>query len=107
MAPAIQKIGLRRRSNQASPERLRAGPVRPSSTGSPAMTTCGSLMTDPRIQDGVEDVHQQARDEVDHDEDADNRDHERSVFQLDPHEKLSADARNVEDPLGDDRASDA
>src|SRR4051794_17539749 len=89
---ATQNSGRRRRSRQASPTRLRGLP-RLTSSGrmavplSPALPCPSevtiasmSLIADPRVQDGVQDVDHQAGDQVDDHQDADDGHHRRPVL---------------------------
>src|SRR5690348_8519893 len=85
MTSAIQNTGLRRRSRQASAERL--------------------AMADPWIEQCVQQVHHEIGNEVDQDQQAHHGDHARSVFQLYALEQQVTDAGNVEDALGDDGAA--
>src|SRR5680860_57788 len=111
------KVGLRRRSCQASDHRLRGFPTSSGSGESPmvraptatswyAAVGCeGSVISDPRVENGVEQVHEQIGEQVDDDEDGHER-HDRGRFTaVDRLVERAADTVNVEDPLGHDRAA--
>src|SRR4051794_5253338 len=63
-----------------------------------------SDIADPRVQDGVEQVHEQAGDDVDDHQDGDDRDDRRALAADDGLVERTTDAGDVEDALGDDRS---
>src|SRR5690606_10696315 len=94
MLPAIQKIGLRLSSCQASLPRLRA-----------AGGMSGSIMADPGIERGVEQVHDQVGGQINQDQKADDGDHQWAVLEPDSLEQSSTDAGDIEDAFGDHGAA--
>src|SRR3954470_2021659 len=112
-AAAAQNSTRRRRSRQASPARLRGLPKLTSSGRMavplppvlpwPSDVTMASmsLIADPRVQDCVQDVDDQAGDQIDDHQDADDGHHRRPVLEQDPLVEPEADAGDVEDLLGD------
>src|SRR5680860_229723 len=117
----MMKVGLRRRSCQASDHRLRGFPTSSGSGESPmvraptatswyAAVGCegsgsGSDISDPRVENGVQQVHEQIGEQVDDDQDGHER-HDRGCFTaVDRLVERAADTVNVEDPLGHDRAA--
>src|SRR5688500_6341637 len=104
---AVQKIGLRRRSRMASAVRLRgfsassSGPVTGVAPGrvSAATTEPMSLIADPRIEHGVEQIDDEAEEQVHDHQHADEADHERTVLGADPAEQLEPNPGDVEHAL--------
>src|SRR3954451_6650118 len=92
---AVQKILLRRRSFHASLARLRGLSRRSRRRLTPGwvlgasdvVTASRSLITDPRVQGGVEQVNQQVDNQEDDHQYADEAHHERAVFGPDPAEQ--------------------
>src|SRR5688500_14592086 len=78
---AIQNTGLRFRSCQASAERL--------------------AMADPGIEYRVQQVDDEIGGQVDHDQQAHDSHHQRTILEPDSLEQATADAGDVEYPLGD------
>src|SRR5665647_2866674 len=113
----MMNIGLRRRSCQASDQRLRGLPLLPVSAESPkvsaavAASSCGaralegSGITDPRVENGVKKVYEQIGEQVDDDQDRHERHDGRRFTAGDRLEEGAADTVNVEDSLGHDRAA--
>src|SRR3954453_17472687 len=62
-----------------------------------------SDIADPRVQEGVEQVHEQAGDDVDDHQHGDDRDDRRALASDDCLVQGTTDAGDVEDALGDDR----
>src|SRR5258705_4773394 len=107
----IQKTGRRLSSRHASPPRLRDFVVRslgwlgaPGSPCRPFLADCSSavstasisLIADPRVEYGIEDVDGQVGDQVDDDEDAHDRDDRWAVLDQDALPQLVTAARDVE-----------
>src|SRR4051794_3618662 len=63
-----------------------------------------SDIADPRVQNGVEQVDEQARDDVDDHQHGDDRDDRRALASDDRLVQGTTDAGHVEDALGDDRS---
>src|SRR5215469_16045824 len=68
------------------------------------MVAATSGIADPRVQHRVQQVHDQVREQVHDDQQADDPDHGRAVLQPDAVGQLVPDARDVEDPFGHHRA---
>src|SRR5690242_1893873 len=94
------------RSNARRSSRFDSVRPSPSSWASALTTAVTSDMTHPRIQDSVEEIHQQ----VDHDEREEGQrrqqHHDPALLQLDRLEHELAQPGQVEDRLGDDRAAE-
>src|SRR5690348_1675373 len=67
--------------------------------------SCPSGIPNPRVQDRVEQVDEQVRDQEDQHQDGDEADDRRRVVAQDALVEVVADAVDVEDPLGDDGAA--
>src|SRR5690242_5866203 len=100
---AAQKILLRRRSCQASAARLRALPPPPAPappagepTGVSAVSAFMSLIADPGVEGGVEQVDDQVHDQEDDHQNADEADHQRAVLGADAAPEVEADPGDVE-----------
>src|SRR3954463_14353780 len=65
-----------------------------------------SAIGDPRIQIGVHDVHQEVKKDDEERREQHGALHARQVESLDPLERVAADARDVEDRLGEDRTAE-
>src|SRR5690242_15933955 len=125
--PEMMKTGLRRRSRQASDHRERGLPEGPEPSGRPASRVVASLtarsiappipvpaiapsgcwgsgIADPGVEDGVQQVDEQVGHQEHQDEDGHEADHGLGVLAQDALVELVADAMDVEDALGDDRA---
>src|SRR6478735_5103522 len=131
----MMKTGLRRRSRQASDQRLRGLPAGPVPSGPPGVFSSVvpssiarsmpppapapeiaplpvvsshgfcSGIADPRVEYGVQEVDDQVRRQEDEDQDGDEPDDGLGVLAEDPLVELVADSVDVEDALGDDRPS--
>src|SRR3954447_376932 len=64
-----------------------------------------SDIADPRVQDGVEQVHEQAGEDVDDHQHGDDRDDRGALASDDRLVEGATDVRDVEDALGDDRSA--
>src|SRR5665647_1659587 len=115
-AAETMNIGLRRRSCQASDQRLRGLSLLPVSAAMPRVNAAaassegvrvfgGSCITDPRVENGVEKVHEQIGEQVDDDQNGHERHDGRRFTAGDRLEERATDAVNVEDPLGHDRST--
>src|SRR5665648_68559 len=122
----MTNVGLRRRSCQASDHRLRGFPTPPASAptsskvsavkaesceGRTVFEVSGmsdprfSDISDPRVENGVEKVHEQIGEQVDDDQD-DYEGHDGGRFTTgDRLVERAADTVHVEDPFGHDRAA--
>src|SRR6185369_2183870 len=81
--------------------------ARPSSMATAGTRSCSvgaSRVPDPRVQDRVEQIHDEVRDQEDDDQDADDADHGRPVLLFDRQRQVEPDALHVVDVLGDDRS---
>src|SRR3954464_1983227 len=109
--------GRLRRVRQASSQRPPGAAdsstesVAPMGVSSRSLTkwTCSACsvlsdIADPRVQDGVEQVHEQAGDDVDDHQHGDDRDDRRALASDDCLVQGTTDAGDVEDALGDDRS---
>src|SRR6476646_1943191 len=109
MTELIQKSGLRRMARQASPASERGGPAStgfsPRDVASGASVTAASVMGDPRVEQAVDEVDEQVDDEVDDDQHRHRPDDRDPVPRADGAEDVAADPGDVEDALGDDRAT--
>src|SRR5690606_14799727 len=121
IAAATQKIQFERRDFQASFHWLSGGlvvstvPVSASGVearGATKRSCPGSVpgvldrgisgITNPRIEPGVQQVDEQAHDDVDEHHEGDDGDDRRALAAVDRAERETAEARDVEDALGDD-----
>src|SRR3989441_2702508 len=116
--PAQTESGLRK----ARPGSVGAGAVRPARSegglgekrpgsdvaraGGSAVGTAVSSQSDPRVEVGVEQVHDQVDEHERGREEKDRRLHHRVVAVVDRLNRQAADARPGEDRLGDDRAAE-
>src|SRR6478736_3882852 len=64
-----------------------------------------SVIADPWVENRVEEIDGEVREEVHEDQEHGDADDRRTVLELDGPEQRSADARDVEDALSDDRAT--
>src|SRR5680860_21607 len=106
----MMKSLLCRSSRQASAHRLAWRPL----TSSAPVTApwvpfwspvCVSLITNPRVQDGIQQVHDQVGNDEHQHEGGDDPDHHRALLRPDRLEDLLPDAGDVEDSLGHDGAT--
>src|SRR5688500_2600848 len=105
-ASGTMNSGLRRSSRQASDHRpawWSAPSPETAEISDPApLGATASGIPDPRIEDGVQDVHHQVGNDEDQHQGGDEPDHRRVVLRLHGAEDGLADTGQVEDPLGDD-----